>query len=860
MIPDSDLQKWQQAIKGIETQQRSLTPEELSKFKALTELMNNENFEASEISNYIQIMKNAQTQHAKNRLLKAHLNNFVTLCEKYFKVAIVSQPQRVLSTARAMTAQEPEDQIFVAEPQVMSADLPKCQQAIQGVEASQNEMAPVELKSFNTLVSLLNDGNFENNHSRDYIQVIKNAMFKHVQNPILQEHLQNFVTLCEKYFKEQPTAVSTPPIMDSTIGQPNQINKEFYYLDGENQKGPLRIDQLKSIGLNPDTLVWTEGFDEWKPVKEVKELEILIIRKPPSGNPKISDNKGGKNKKTGGSSKKIVVVITIIVVILAAIAGGYFFLKGGIPASGVSTSKEAVDYSLIPVSSNGEKWGYINHKGEYIINPQFENADFFSNGLAKVIYNGKTGYINKKGEYVISATYKSGTTFKDGLALVVAEGERITCIDTKGDKKFVLDGAEYAREFSEGLAWFYTEDRKIGFIDNSGKIVIKAQFEDASPFSEGFAVIYQDRKYGFIDKTGKIVINSQFGSVQNFSEGMAAFSDGRQMGYINTKGAYTINPQFDYASSFSNGMAAIMQGETWGYINKIGRLVINPHFFNVSSFSDGLAAVFDGDRWGYIGKDGAFVIYPQFEYTGDFYNGIAPVYSAEKWGFINKKGQYIINPQFWGIKHKSGIKYQSSTVEKIDYVQSDYYDASEFIKKLFEKESGNSFDGINAATTLEELLNHPLYGADLNADNSHAAAVTFGDRSPITKDIYLVCAGFQFFNTPIYNEVTIFNRGLKTGTSKEYNLSATPDAIFYEFKVVSNSWEKTYRATFNSLKTEIERRYGKEMKRIECEHGVEYFCLIQENGKLNFAIMKFEASIFLFVSFNEEHLSSCRFW
>ena len=57
--------------------------------------------------------------------------------------------------------------------------------------------------------------------------------------------------------------------------------KEFYYLDSNEQKGPVGIDQLKIVGLKSDTLVWTEGLDDWKPAKEVEELKILLIKTPP---------------------------------------------------------------------------------------------------------------------------------------------------------------------------------------------------------------------------------------------------------------------------------------------------------------------------------------------------------------------------------------------------------------------------------------------------------------------------------------------------------------------------------------------------------------------------------------------------
>ena len=55
-----------------------------------------------------------------------------------------------------------------------------------------------------------------------------------------------------------------------------------------------------------------------------------------------------------------------------------------------------IDTSLIPVKS-GDKWGYINVKGTFVINPQFEYAGFFRDGIAKIMVKNKTGYINKKG-------------------------------------------------------------------------------------------------------------------------------------------------------------------------------------------------------------------------------------------------------------------------------------------------------------------------------------------------------------------------------------------------------------------------------------------------------------------------------
>jgi hypothetical protein len=52
------------------------------------------------------------------------------------------------------------------------------------------------------------------------------------------------------------------------------------------------------------------------------------------------------------------------------------------------------------------KWGYIDKSGKMVIEPQFENALFFSGGLAHVSpltgeeIRGMWGYIDKSGQFV----------------------------------------------------------------------------------------------------------------------------------------------------------------------------------------------------------------------------------------------------------------------------------------------------------------------------------------------------------------------------------------------------------------------------------------------------------------------------
>ncbi|MBQ9638423.1 MAG: WG repeat-containing protein, partial [Bacteroidales bacterium] len=128
-------------------------------------------------------------------------------------------------------------------------------------------------------------------------------------------------------------------------------------------------------------------------------------------------------------------------------------------------------------------FGYINKNGEYIINPQFDVARNFSEGLACVRVGSQYGYINKKGEIVINPQYDNASHFSEGLVAVEIDGEW-GFIDKKG--QFIIN-----HQFSIEPSGFYNGFAKIKFSETI--------CED-SPF-----VKYNDVTWGYIDKQGKLV-------------------------------------------------------------------------------------------------------------------------------------------------------------------------------------------------------------------------------------------------------------------------------------------------------------------------------------------------------------------
>ena len=168
-----------------------------------------------------------------------------------------------------------------------------------------------------------------------------------------------------------------------------------------------------------------------------------------------------------------------------------------------------------------------------------------------------------------------------------------------------------------------TKGHLIGFIDRSGHIVVNPRYEDArGEFSEGLVAVSVNKKWGYIDTTGRMVIPPQFNIAQEFSEGLAPVKIGTgcelcgKWGFINKDGKVVIEPRFEAVHDFSEGLAVFRQGAKSGFIDRTGRIVIEPKFDYVSSFSGGLAEVqLNCDAVpvcdvGYIDKSGKYVWKP----------------------------------------------------------------------------------------------------------------------------------------------------------------------------------------------------------------------------------------------------------
>ncbi|HLP27620.1 MAG TPA: WG repeat-containing protein [Candidatus Didemnitutus sp.] len=130
--------------------------------------------------------------------------------------------------------------------------------------------------------------------------------------------------------------------------------------------------------------------------------------------------------------------------------------------------KSRVGLTRIPVCVN-DRWGYVDERGQLVIQHRFRSAGEFADGLAAVRDTGLFGYINEMGDWVLEPQW------------------------------------DVAMSFSEGLATVYSNDRA-EVIDSSGRTIFTGPYNNMSPFEGGMSIVETDSGDGVVTSEGREIV------------------------------------------------------------------------------------------------------------------------------------------------------------------------------------------------------------------------------------------------------------------------------------------------------------------------------------------------------------------
>lgn len=269
-------------------------------------------------------------------------------------------------------------------------------------------------------------------------------------------------------------------------------------------------------------------------------------------------------------------------------------------------------------------YGLIDLHQNIIIPPVYGHIEHFDSGVAKVkMHEGEYYYINEKNETVISAEefYIPWGLYEKGI---INRGKT-------SEKKLITVGT------------MEKENRKWGFCDTEGNVVIDLVYEDISAFSNGLALARKDGLYGYIDESGNVAIPFCYSSARSFEGDVAKVAIDKQSFVIDRTGREIIKPGYDFINLYWGGLSAVLQDDKWGVFDSTGKQIVPFIYDGFTAYNcDGYAEVVKDGKHGLIDKDGKLVIPMEYEYAGFFNNGFAEIQIKKRnKGFISKQGKIL---------------------------------------------------------------------------------------------------------------------------------------------------------------------------------------------------------------------------
>jgi len=488
-----------------------------------------------------------------------------------------------------------------------------------------------------------------------------------------------------------------------------------------------------------------------------------------------------------------------------------------------SSSEKAGKISVFPyVNENGET-GYVDMNGKVAIEPMYDHAFLFRDGIA-LVYNGQFGasanfgYIKENGDCLIEPKYLAATQFNEGLAWVLEKNSYPKAIDTKGKVQIEAREAQYVCCFSEGLAAVMMPGRYNqllwGFLDKKGALSIEPQFWGVDRFSEGLAAAAKERdSWGYIDVKGNMVIPAKFKAAKPFCNGLAAVSlDGHLWGVIDNQGKEVI--PCEYSMLVPDGdLFLVKKGKYVGWIDKTGNYVIETTYPNAHPFAGAeLAAVSDGsNKYGYIDKKGTLVIDLQYSEAYPFFGKTAFVERSGQLYLIDKKGKESARKGL--MFAPSNGKYFSEEV--LSYRASSYPYAFTSVKSVYtdpEKVENTRItaDGIGPVKMgmkLSDLPKSVIYLYD------SVALVHFDDEGEQTAFATFYLRGSQMFSVRSQDGKTI------TGIGVGFESTTAGNPIYFRAD------EQEYRIQDPFIR--YAAAHNPKMTRVESSGGELSYCEVQ---------------------------------
>lgn len=340
---------------------------------------------------------------------------------------------------------------------------------------------------------------------------------------------------------------------------------------------------------------------------------------------------------------------------------------------------EAVDWyttnsGIYKIKNNEGLVGYINHQGDMIIEPKYQDGLFFFDNISIVAKEGEDyfSYINQNGEDIFTNidfdNMMNLFEFRNNVATLEEKGVNGQyLVNSAGEVIFNPNTVKYSEKhyktfFDNTFINVYSENNYLYAVDSYGNIVenneeplyIKENdtigfyrdtitnnfglyniendekltediYSTVTPFYNGYAVVNifdeNTNKNDFYDENyynNIVIINTQGDIIKNITERYKYVPREKYLhGFI----AFY---EYDLLTGIVDDRIILNSDNNSLVLNEKGELITDEYTI-YSVFKEGVATITDNGKYGYINKDGEVILKPIYDYVSAVTNGIGLV-------------------------------------------------------------------------------------------------------------------------------------------------------------------------------------------------------------------------------------------
>jgi hypothetical protein len=332
---------------------------------------------------------------------------------------------------------------------------------------------------------------------------------------------------------------------------------------------------------------------------------------------------------------------------------------------------------------NGGKTGIINHKGEVVIKPiynelhtdknfirasqisenktrwslldttgnvlSFRNYDYigpFNEKFFPVRNHGYWGALSTEGKEIVACVHDSIVQQQNGLIIVKFKGKygiinfREEWIVTPQTNKLQLLNEDRYFELTPRTKFLKSlQGQIIYFSDNR----LEAKNDHLLEYTHTGSIWKIDLNGVIVDRS---IQPENLEKVFDESEGLRAIKKDNRYGFIDSRGRLRIANRYEYVKDFHGTLAAVKIRGRWGFINHADQIAIQPVYDDVLSFIDDFSLVKRKDLFGIIDIDGKIILPVRYDSIIVLDDKRFQVNQNGLWGLADSQGKMLINPKY----------------------------------------------------------------------------------------------------------------------------------------------------------------------------------------------------------------------